>query len=134
MKRILWLLVALTVMAAGLVGCSRYVSRYSAVGFVHSNDSDSAFMTFVRFDGQMVFKLKCDSEKEAQIQYSGQLEEGSITVYYDCGETKKELFTLGAGNEIESSGGDLSGKTVYIIVETSEKCKNGKLDFEICYE
>jgi len=90
-------------------------------------------MSFFEFEGQFVFKLKCDSEKQAQIRYIGKLEEGSLTVYYDCGGSKKELFSLRSGDVIQASGGDLPKDRIYIIVETSEKCKNGEVAFELIY-
>ncbi|MBQ9545043.1 MAG: hypothetical protein IJV00_07945 [Clostridia bacterium] len=127
------LLIVLLLIAAGSVGCGKYVSHYSAVGFVHSNESGSAFMTFYKFEGTMVFKLNRKSENQAVIKYSGKLEEGEIIVYYDCGGTKKELFSLHSGDELESSGGELPEDTVYIIVETDGSCQNGDLRFEIYY-
>ena len=134
MKRKILLLVVLLTIVAGSVGCSKYSSRYYAVGFVHSNESGSAYMSFYEFNGRIVFKLKCDSEKQAQIKYSGKLEEGNMTVYYDCGGTKKELFSISSGDEIRSSGGYLPEDKIFIIVETSEKCKNGDLVFEVSYD
>ena len=129
---LLWALIILTVIS--MAGCSKYISHYKAVGFVHSNDSKSAYMSFFEFEGNINFKLKCKSENQAQIKYSGKLETGSITVYYDCGGTKKELFSVCSGDDIQSSGGYLPENTVYIIVEASEKCKNGDFKFEICYK
>ena len=90
-------------------------------------------MSFVEFEGTEVFKLKCKSKDQAIIVYSGKLEAGSLTVYYDCGGTKTELFSLQSGEDIQSAGGYLPKDTIYIIVETSEKCSNGNLSFEVMY-
>lgn len=133
MKKVTSLLLALLFVAFSLTGCGKYVSSYSAVAFAHSNERDSAWMSFLSFNGSQVFKLKCESDNEAAIQYSGKLESGSLSVYYDCGGEKKELFSLQAGDDILSTGGELPEDTVYIIVETSEKCGNGSLSFEIVY-
>ena len=116
-----------------LGGCSHYFSHYYAVGLVCSNASDSAWMSFVEFEGNKEFKLKCKSSNQAEIVYSGKIEAGSLTVYYDCGGTKAELFSLQAGEDIQSAGGYLPEDTIYIIVETSEKCRNGNLSFEVVY-
>ena len=114
-----------------LSGCGGYASKYSAVGFVHSNTSDAAFMEFYRFEGTMVFRLKCRDAAAETIRCSGRLESGSAAVSYDCGGGKTELFAIGAGEEIESAVGQLAAGTVYIIVETSGACENGAFRFEI---
>ena len=57
MRRTVSLFVAVF-MILTLVGCSKYHSKYKAVGFVHSNDLSSAYMNFYTFEGRMVFKLK----------------------------------------------------------------------------
>ncbi|MGN1100325.1 MAG: hypothetical protein ACI4S9_08245 [Christensenellales bacterium] len=111
-------------------GCSGYSSSYRAVAFVHSNTTKSAFMSFSSFEGSMVFKLKCESEDE-KITYSAKLDGGSAKVYYDCNGTKTELFSVDSGDEISDIGGTLQKGTVYIIVETSETCRNGRFDFEV---
>ena len=36
-----------------MAGCGKYTSKYKAVGFVHSNESSAAFMSFYSFDGKM---------------------------------------------------------------------------------
>ncbi len=131
MKKIALIVFAMLFLAAGLVGCGEYSSHYHAVGHVVSAHSDSAWMSFIEFEGTEVFKLKRKSGDLTTIRYSGSLETGNLTVYYDCGGKKLELFSLSAGDEIESSGGYLPEDTVYVIVETTEKCCNGALSFEI---
>lgn len=133
MKKATSLLFALLFVCFALAGCGKYVSSYSAVAFAHSNERASAWMSFMSFSGSQVFKLKCESDNEAAIRYEGKLENGSLSVFYDCGGEKKELFSLHAGDDIQSAGGALPEDTVYIIVETSEKCENGSLSFEIVY-
>lgn len=112
-----------------LMGCSKYSSSYKAVGFVHSNKADSAFMNFYSFDGRMVFKLK--STAEGELEYTAKLESGSADVYYDFYGTKQELFSISAGEEIDSHGGYVESGTVYIIVETDGACKNGDFQFSL---
>ena len=113
-----------------LAGCSASRSHYKAVGFVHSNTPASAFMNFYEFEGVNVFTLKSKSAGK-QLKYSAKLETGSITVYYDCDGTKTELFTVGAGGQIDSSLELPSTGKIYIIVETDGKCKNGDFRFDI---
>ena len=113
-----------------LAGCSPYRSHYRAVGFVHSNVSNSAFMSFFEFDGTNVIKLKSKNAGE-ELKYSAKLETGEIKVYYDTGAEKNELITVSAGDEISSSLDMPATGKIYIIVETHGKCENGDLRFDI---
>ena len=133
MKKARSVLLAVLFLAVILVGCGKYSSHYFAVGHAYSNDSGSAWMSFVEFEGTEVFRLKCKSKNQAEIVYSGKLETGSLTVYCDCGGTKEELFSLQSGDDIQSAGGHLPEDTIYIVIETSEKCRNGNLRFRVVY-
>ena len=113
-----------------LSGCGKYTSHYNATAFVHSNESDSAFMSFWKFEGTMVFKLKCKSADEA-LAWSAKLETGSATIFYDCGDGKTELCALNAGDDLQDVLDELTPGTVYIIVETDGKCETGNFDFKI---
>ena len=121
------------VICACLCGCSGYSSGYKAVGFVHSNTSDSAFMSFYQFDGRMVMRLRCKEAEGCDLIYGGKLESGSLTVYIDIGEGKEELFSLESGDEIADPFSiRIEGKgKIYIIVETDGKCENGSLEFNL---
>ena len=94
-------------------------------------------MSFWKFDGTIVFKLKCKDSGKEVLKYSGKLEDkneeedGTITVYYDDDGTKKELFTLKNGESVEATLNKLNEGTVYIIVETDNRCENGELEFNI---
>ncbi len=109
--------------------CAKYTSSYKAVGFVHSNGSSSAEMSFYSFDGRMVFKLK--SSGEGELKYTAKLESGTAAVYYDFHGIKSELFSISAGEDIDSHGGYIESGTVYIIVETDGTCMNGSFHFEV---
>ena len=122
MKKIVILLVS-AMLALSLAGCGKYVSSYKALGFVHSNKSDSAYMSFASFEGRMVFKLK--SSGEGDLKYSARLESGSAVVYYDFYGDKQELFSISGGEEADSRGGYVEAGTVYIIVETDGSCQDG---------
>lgn len=129
-KRCLTLIAMLAAFAISLSGCEKYASHYNATAFVHSNESDSAFMSFWKFEGTMVFKLKCESADEA-LAWSAKLETGSATIFYDCGDGKTELCTVSAGDDLQDVLDELTPGTVYIIVETDGKCEIGNFDFKI---
>ena len=134
MKRFTVLLFVLIFAVCGLTGCNKYSSHYNTVGHAYSNTSGSAWTSFMELDGTEVFKLKCESGKTAEILYSGKLETGSLTVFYDCGEGKTELFSMQSGEEIHACSDPLTADTVYIIMETREACQNGSFSFEISYD
>ena len=128
MKKIVILLVS-AMLALSLAGCGKYVSSYKALGFVHSNRSDSAFMSFASFEGRMVFRLK--SSGEGDLKYSARLESGSAVVYYDFYGDRQELFSISGGEEAESRGGYVEAGTVTVIVETDGSCQNGEFRFSL---
>ena len=111
-----------------LSGCGKYTSSYKAVGFVHNNTSESAFMDFYLFEGTMVFKLR-NSTEGAQILYDARLETGRAVVYYDCGTGSVPLFTINGGETFSTEAGELAKGTVYLIVETENECVNGSFHF-----
>ena len=112
-----------------LSSCGKYASHYKAVGFVHSNESKSAFMNFYSFDGTMVFVMNKTGDE--QLQYSAKLESGNLKVYCDNGGEKTELYSLSGGETQEISFENIADGTVYIIVETDGACLNGELSFKI---
>lgn len=134
MKKIVLTLFALLFVITGLTGCCKYVSHYSTVGHVCSSGPDSAWTSFIKFEGTEVFKLKYSSGKPARIQYSGELETGRLTVYYDCEGRKAELFSLRSGDKVNAYSDPFVSGTVYVIIETTEKCENGDFNFEINYD
>lgn len=129
-KRISILIALLAILSLCLSGCEKYTSHYNATAFVHSNESDSAFMSFWKFEGNMVFQLKCKQAGQS-LAYTAKLETGSATVYYDCGDGKTELCTLSAGDATEALLDGLKPGTVYVIVEADEHCENGDFHFDI---
>ena len=129
-KRIAIITSLLIISALCLSGCEKYVSHYNATAFVHSNESDHAFMSFWKFEGRMVFKLKCEDAKKT-LTYSAKLGTGSAAVYYDADGTKTEWFSVAAGDELQDTLDGLKPGTVYIIVETDGNCETGDFDFKI---
>lgn len=130
MKKRAAVIIALLIILC-LSGCEKYVSHYSATAFVHSNGSDHAFMSFWKFEGRMVFRLKCENATENTLAYSAKLKTGSAAVYYDVGGTKTEWFSVADGDELQDTLDDLKPGTVYIIVETDGECETGDFDFKI---
>ena len=129
-KRISILIALLAILSLCLSGCEKYTSHYNATAFVHSNESDAAFMNFWKFEGRMVFKLKC-KEAGQSLAYTAKLETGSAAVYYDCGDGKTELCALDAGDETQASIDGLKPGTVYVIVEADGHCEDGDFHFDI---
>ena len=130
MKKTISALFLCIVLLFSFSGCGKYTSHYNATAFVHSNESDSAFMSFWKFEGNMVFQLKCKQAGQS-LAYTAKLETGSATVYYDCGDGKTELCALNAGDETESTLEELKPGTVYVIVEADGQCENGDFHFDI---
>ncbi len=128
MKKTVLLILSLMILLFP-TGCTTYSSSYKAIGFVHSNTSDHAEMSFYSFEGKMVFRLK--SAGEGDLKFKANLESGTATVYYDYNGIKSELFSIGPGEELDSHGGYVESGTVYIIVETDGKCMNGDFSFSL---
>lgn len=116
MKKILALF--LTVITAfGLACCNRYSSTYVARGFIKQEVGAHCQAEFNFLKGRYVFRIH-KSDGDGEIAYAGSLEEGELHVYYDSLGTKEFLFSLKAGESVESCGGYFeSGSTVYVILE-----------------
>ena len=138
-KIIIGIVVAALFVAAGIfavvyhaTGGFRYSSSFVTTTCITNSNSKSASMSFGSLKGQKVFRLKFDGHAGGTISYSGKLDSGSLTVYYDNDGTRKELFTLKAGETVDATGGELTEKgAVFIIVKTDGKCEDGKLEFKI---
>ena len=137
MKKRIRIAAAALLLVMCLTGCgirfldsiSKYVSSYSATMLVRTETSGSAWMSFSTFDGRMIFSLRSGGSEA--ILASVKLESGSAMVYYDAGGTKTEWFTVAAGEEIEVSSGPLEKGTVYVIIESREKCREGRFGFDV---
>lgn len=115
-----------------LCGCSSngYTSSYNAVGFAHSNTDAAASMSFSEFQGTKVFQIHFKDGISKSLKYSLRLEVGNAKIYYDTDGEKKELASITSGKSVNSSLENLNCSSMYIIVETSEKCLNGNFSFE----
>lgn len=133
MKRKITLISAAVLLVCCLIlgGCGdTYTSSYKAVGFTQSNEWNKASMSFSEFSGTKVFTLEFQDSFSKSMIYSLKLETGSATVYYDTDGTKTKLVTVKSGDRINETLKDLTCKSMYIIVEASEKCLNGDFKFE----
>ena len=122
-------LILIVLLALGWTACAKYSPHYKAIAFVHSNEKDSAYMEFYRFEGTMTFTLRGGSP--CALHCTAKLETGSATVYYDCGQGKTALLSIGAGDAPENTVALSSGGTVYVIVETNGQCENGAFYFDL---
>ena len=131
MKKIFFLLIIFSLILSLLVvsGCSEHTSKYNATGFESSNDSQSASMQFDFFEGRKVFTLKTTSG--SVLHYWVDLRLGDVVVWIDIGNSRKELFSAKAGDKFSGTLENMSNGKVYIIVQTKEKCADGRFGFDV---
>ena len=132
MKKILLILVCLTVLFSSTSCDFRYVSSYKALGLVRSEMGDRGSVKFGRLDGTVVLKLKMSGTGlENSIGCKATLDEGEINVYHDIFGVKEFLFNLKAGESIDERRGYIeSGHRVYIIIETVTPAK-GSVEIDL---
>ena len=129
-KSFLSLLCAVLILFS-FAGCGGHASHYQAVACVHSNTGNTASLSFYEFKGTMVFKLKLKDKSEGDIKYTAELEEGNVTVSYEYNGIGSELFELSSGEKLDDRGGYIEKGTVYVIIKTDGKCKNGRFEFSV---
>ena len=118
-----------------LGSCSGYVKRYSATLLITSCRGDEASMKFNTFQGTYNFKLKREDAAEHTLDLEASLAEGEINVYIGVDGEKELLRTVRGGDfcdetiVLDEKYDD--EKTIYIILESVSKCKDG--DFELEY-
>lgn len=133
MKRICFILTMILTLAA-LCGCDGYVKSYSASILITSCQGDEASMKFDTFKGTYDFKLKREGSAEYTLDLEASLSEGEMNVYIGVHGEKELLRTIKGG---ESSDETITldnkydnEKTIYVILESTVKCKGGKFEFE----
>ena len=127
MKKILPAIIML-LLSNCLIGC-KYSSSYSAIGLFRNNTSSQSSASFYSLQGRLVFNMKA---KDSQtLSYTGKLDTGSITVYYDNSGEKTELFSIEDNEIIEEELSPLNKGNLYIIIQTNGKSYNGSFTFEI---
>ena len=131
MKKAL-LIVLCFIFLLSATSCTPYVSSYKALMFVRTENGDHGSISFSKFEGTYVMKLRMSGKgQEGSILCKATLEEGEINVYYDWLGTKELLFNLKAGESIDERLGYIeSGHTVSIIIETVTPAKEGKISID----
>ena len=133
MKKVCFVL-ALILMLCMLCSCGGYVNSYSAFLLITSSHGDEASMEFDTFKGSYNFKLKRDGNPEHTLDLDASLGEGEMNVYIGVGGEKELLLTVKGGESyhetITLSEKYDNDKTIYIILETEEKCTDGDFEFE----
>ena len=132
MKKLLLILVCLTVLFSSTSCDFRYVSSYKALGLFRSETGDRGSVKFGKLDGTVVLKLKMNGTGlENSIGCKASLDDGEINVYYDAFGVKELLFNLKAGESIDERRGYIeSGNRVYIIIETVTPAK-GSVEIDL---
>lgn len=127
------LAVAALVLCFTLSACkTRYSSHYSASLMASTNTSDNASVSFDSFKGTYVIKFKSKAADEVFITYEASLGEGNIKVYYDFNDEKLDLFGIETGGSVEGKTETFTGnKTIYVIIESDGKCKEGSFSFAL---
>ncbi|MDE6273615.1 MAG: hypothetical protein K2L87_01020 [Clostridiales bacterium] len=120
------------VLCFALSACGdKYASHYSSTAIVSQNTSSEASVSFSTFSGTYVIKFNYTGNDKV-ITYNATLEEGNIKVYYDVNGEKLHLFDIGADGSVEGKTEEFtSNNTIYIIIESDGKCKEGSFSFAL---
>ncbi len=111
---------------------SCHVDRYSATMLIRSNVGGVLSVRFGTLNGSLSESFRKDADGEGALSYTASLGEGSLSVSYK-GEDGKiyPLFSLKGGESVSDVGGSIQGKKgkrIRILIETNEKCKDGKVE------
>ena len=117
-----------------LCSCGGYVKSYSATILITSCQGDEADMEFSTFKGTYNFKLRRDGFAEHTLDFEASLLKGEMNVYIGV-DGEKELLRTVKGGESYDETITLdekydNEKTVYVILESTDKCVNGDFEFE----
>ena len=124
----------LIVMLFMLCSCGGYVNSYSAFMLITSGHGDEASMKFDTFKGTYNFKLKRDGNPEHTLDLDASLGEGDMNVYIGVDGEKELLRTVKGGESYDETipldNKYDNEKTIYIILESTDKCVDGDFEFE----
>lgn len=130
-----YILLVLMLALVMLCSCGGYTNKYSATLMITSCYGDEASMKFKTFKGIYNFKLKRDGVAEHSLDLEASLAEGEINVYVGVDGEKELLRTVKGGESCDETitldEKYDNEKTIYIILESVDKCITG--DFEIEY-
>ena len=128
-------LALLTMLTLGMLcSCGGYVKNYSATILITSCQGDKASMEFDTFNGTYNFKLRRDNMAEYTLDYEASLAEGEMNIYIGV-DGEKELLRTVKGRESCDETITLDDKydnekTIYVILESVDKCVDGDFEFE----
>lgn len=135
MKKFVSAIIAAATLALcfALSACAtKYVSNFSSSTMKTTNTSNKASVSFSSFSGTYVMKLQNNGADEVYITYEATLGEGNIKVYYDYNDEKLDLFKIETNGSIDSKTEAFTGnKTIYVIIESDGKCKDGIFSFAL---
>ena len=114
-----------------LASCDVESSGFIAGKYVQKNNGNSAKISFSSFKGNDDYKIHTSGDSPKTLKYTGKLDSGDASVYYEVSGEKKELFRIKGGEEVNSSIGDINDTSVKIFFEAPEKCKGGEFTFEL---
>ncbi len=135
MKKFVSAIIAVAALALcfALSACAtKYASHYSSSTMVTTEHSDKASISFGSFKGTYVMKLQNKGADEVYITYEATLGEGNVKVYYDYNDEKLDLFDITTNGSVDSKTETFTGnKTIYVIIESDGKCKDGSFSFTL---
>ena len=133
MKKVCFALVLILTLGM-LFSCGEYVKSYSASILITSCFGDEASMEFATFDGTYNFKLKRDGAVENTLDLEASIAEGEMKIYIGVDGEKELLRTVKGGESydetIKLDEKYENKKAIYVILESTGKCKNGDFEFE----
>lgn len=127
MKRIVCI-ITMFLLVFSLASCSG--GSYSAIGMVKSNFGNKASLDFVSFKGHYTFVLRGEDGDDT-VEYTANLEEGEMSLYYEEGDEWVHIVTLKSGESVSSTVKITPTKSVRVKLETNGKCKVGMVDLAL---
>ena len=136
MKKLCCCVLVLLIAIVTLTACGEYTNNYSAAIMTTKSGKNEASMEFDSFEGTYNLKIKNTIEAETlSFGYKGSLAEGEINVYIGVDGEKELLFTIKGGEKVKNSilldEKYNNKKTIYVIVESAEKCTDGNFEFSM---
>ena len=117
-----------------LYSCGEYTKNYSATVMLTSCYGDEASMEFGSFKGTYNFKLKAKNDSDHTLDLEASLAEGEMNVYIGVDGEKELLRTVKGGESYDETitldDKYDSEKTIYVILESTDKCVDGEFEFE----
>ena len=133
MKKV-YIIFALLLTLSIFSSCGGYVKSYSATILITSQIDNEASMEFDTFKGTYNFKFDAKNASDHTLDCEASIAEGEMKVYIGVGGEKELLFTIKGGesyNETITLDDKYdNAKKIYVILESTDKCKDGDFEFE----